>query len=158
MPEETTEFASGVVSSKVPRIDYISFSSLERLAKRCEAGVERKGSKAINASTTNLAPYTDKDFIVERCVHAIKHAFTLIQKVRGLAPDDGEDDAGAIMWAGSFLCDATDALARKEASNGAILKAVAESPVLDEIDAIIFKGRGSRGLRKSVRKQVTRKR
>lgn len=113
MPEELREFASGVASSKDPRLDLIPYGSLARLADRFELGIERKGDKAWNSSSTNTAPLTDEAFIIDRAMHAVKHAYRLIDKLRGKISDDGDDDAAAIMWAGAFLCEATAALEAK---------------------------------------------
>jgi hypothetical protein len=49
----------------------------------------------------------DKEFLIARAAHAIDHALKLIAKLEGLSPEDGDDDAAAIAWAGVCLCEGT---------------------------------------------------
>lgn len=105
-------FAGGAVSSsKIPRLDLIPYRSIVRLAARFELGLERHGEKAWNALSSNQQVLTDRDFVIARAAHAANHALLLIGKLTGCIPDDGDDDAAAIMWSGACLCEATRALA-----------------------------------------------
>jgi hypothetical protein len=101
-------FASGATSSKCPRLSLISLNFLERLARRCELGIERRPDGSSFNGLMNRQAVHDKAFIMSRLDHIVKHAYTLMQKIEGLIPDDGEDDAGAIGWAAMFLADATN--------------------------------------------------
>lgn len=116
MPEkEEIPFSSGVSSSKVPRLELMPYEALVRTAARYEAGIERKGDGAWNALSNNQGCLTDRSFIMARIGHVIHHATRLQAKLLGYVPDDGDDDAAAIAWAGQFLCCATAALAKQVA-------------------------------------------
>lgn len=105
MSEETTTSAgSGAKSSNVPRLDLIPYQALVRLAGRYEKGLLRYGRENWRKGLT------DKDYVLERAAHVLNHAAILIEKLQGLRPDDGDDDAAAVMWGGAFLCEATLAL------------------------------------------------
>lgn len=114
--KEEIPFASGVLSSKVPRLELIPYEGLVRTAARFELGIERKGEgKAWNATSKNQDCLTDLPFILARIGHVLHHASRLEAKLLGQIADDGDDDAGAIGWSGMFLCCATKAL--KEAKS-----------------------------------------
>lgn len=116
MPEKKEiPFASGVSSSKVPRLELMPYEALVRTAARYEAGIERKGDAAWNALSKNQECLTDRAFIMARLGHVLHHASRLQAKLLGYIPDDGDDDAAAIAWAGQFLCCATAALAKQTA-------------------------------------------
>lgn len=105
------EFAEGkVASSKCPAFHLIPTVALLRLVQRFELGQERKKDKAWNA-TTDQSVLLDRAWVMERLNHVIKHALDLRDKLsrNDLAAIESEDDAAAIMWAGAFLCAATDA-------------------------------------------------
>lgn len=99
--------ASGASSSRVPRLDYIPYQSIVRLAGRFELGAAKHGLDNYRQALG------DRDYVLERCAHVINHAFKLANKLRGYLPDDGDDDAAAIMWGGAFLCEATEALKKE---------------------------------------------
>ena len=106
---EKVELAGGTfTSSKIPRFDLIPRSALVRLSGRFELGIERHGSKAWNASVSGHPALSDKEAIVVRAAHAIDHASKLIAILTGQMPDDGDDHASAIMWAGAFLCESSE--------------------------------------------------
>lgn len=101
---------AAVSSSKIPRIDLIPTEAIVRLAERFQLGVERKGDKAWNVTTDNQAAIMDREFILARIAHVIYHALKLRDKV--ISGEDplkagGDDDAGAIIWGGAFLCEVT---------------------------------------------------
>lgn len=117
MPDQNAPevpLAGGIVSSSaIPGFHLIPTEALTRLAARFELGLERKGDKAWNAITDNQQCLTARDFVLSRIDHVIGHAMKLRDKlVRGMPLDD--DDAGAIIWGGAFLCCAT---AAKPAAN-----------------------------------------
>lgn len=107
MSEEKVVFQSGASSSKIPRFDMIPRSALVRLAKRFELGNEKHGPRSWNALQNNQA-LQDKDWIIARAAHVIDHALKFMAKYTGQMPDDGDDDASAIMWGGTCLCAATE--------------------------------------------------
>lgn len=94
----------GVASTKIPRLELIPFSALESLAYRFELGIQRKGDKAWNALTNKEEALKDANFVINRLAHCIKHCYAAIEKLY-CYEDDGEDDAGAILFAGSVLAE-----------------------------------------------------
>lgn len=108
---EKVRFPSGATSSKVPRLELIPFAALCRLAARFELGIERHGDDAWNALSKQEC-LRDREFAIARAGHVMHHAARLIAKLTGRIPDDGDDDAAAVMWGGAFLCEATAALRR----------------------------------------------
>jgi hypothetical protein len=102
---EKVELAGGTfTSSKIPRFELIPRESLVRLAARMELGLERHGDKAWNALMPDHPALESKDALIARAAHAIDHASKLIAILTGQMPDDGDDHASAVMWAGAFLC------------------------------------------------------
>ncbi len=101
------KFKSGATSSKIPRFDLIPYRAMCRLAARFELGLERHKEGAWNGRSKQDS-LTDREFIIQRAAHAMHHAAKLIAKLEGRIPDDGDDDAGAIMWAGMLLSEATE--------------------------------------------------
>lgn len=101
------KFSSGATSSKIPRFDLIPYRALCRLARRFELGLERHKDGAWNQRASQK-PTVDREFVIQRAAHAMHHAAKLIAKMEGRIPDDGDDDAAAIMWSGAFLCEATE--------------------------------------------------
>lgn len=102
-----------VSSSKAPRIDLIPTEPIYRLAKRFEVGVERKKEMAWNALTPNQEVLRDQEFILSRITHVITHALKLRDKIidgAAIGTDGDDDDAGAIIWGGAFLCCASAAM------------------------------------------------
>jgi hypothetical protein len=99
-------------SSPCPPFHLIPTVGLKMLAERFQSGVDRKGDKAWNAVSSNQACLRDKPFAIERISHIIDHATKLRDKLQ--ADDLGgmkeDDDAGAIAWAGIFLCCVVDQL------------------------------------------------
>lgn len=115
-PEEIS-FADGTFkSSKQPNFKYIPYHSLVRLAARFDLGIERKKGAAWNALSKNQSALVDLEVVIERCSHAAHHAMKLKAILAGEIPDDGDDHAAAIMWSGSFLCEATRSLDRDPSS------------------------------------------
>ncbi len=100
---EKVIFKSGASSSKIPRFDLIPRVALIALAHRYELGIERHGTRAWNVSSPDQSPLEDIDFLTARLAHVIDHATKAIDKLHGRLPDDGDDDAAAIMWGGSVL-------------------------------------------------------
>ncbi len=115
MPEandspEITMAGGQVSSSQIPGFHLIPTEALVRLAMRFDAGVERKREKAWNAITPNQEVLTNREFILHRIGHIVGHSSRLRDKIIMGNPMDGDDDAGALIWGGAFLCCATRAL------------------------------------------------
>lgn len=98
----TTKDYNGITSTSLPRLELIPKAALESLAKRFELGIERKGDGAWNALTPHMDKAT-KEFVIERLAHCIHHCYDAIAKVNEDVEFLGEDDAGAIMFAGAVL-------------------------------------------------------
>lgn len=98
--EETITHESGAKSSYCPDFSQIPLDALIVLAKRYELGEQKYGRDQWRSGLH------DKRYVIERLNHIIRHAFTAIQKLEGKLPDDGDDDAGAILWGGCFLVEA----------------------------------------------------
>lgn len=108
MSEETIIFSSGAASSRVPRYDLVPRRGMERVAKRFEVGLEKHKERSWNVRN-NPQALSDKEFLIARAVHAINHAWRLIDKLEGRpVPNPEDDDASAIAWAGLCLCEATE--------------------------------------------------
>lgn len=91
--------------SKQPRYDLIPYNSLKALADRFELGENKYKDKSWNANKNHLA-LLDDDWIYARAAHVVQHALLYMAKMRGEIPDNGDDDAGAIMWGGTVLSEA----------------------------------------------------
>lgn len=95
----------GVKSTKIPRFELIPKSALEALALRFELGIERKGDGAWNALTKHKEEaLQDTAFVIERLSHCILHCYDAIGKLAS-GEMEGEEDAGAIMFAGAVLAE-----------------------------------------------------
>lgn len=96
----------GMTNSSVkPRFALIPSHALEALAARFELGEEKHKGKTWNALADQKA-LENRDWILSRAEHAIYHIYRYIGKMEGLIIDDGDDDAAAIMWAGTVLSEA----------------------------------------------------
>lgn len=98
----TVNTVCGAKTSSGPRLDLIPRRSLERLAARFEKGTLRYGKDNWRKGLS------DPSYVTERLAHTIAHCYRLIDKLEGRLPEDGEDDASAIMWGGAFACEATE--------------------------------------------------
>ena len=92
-------------SSKKPKLELIPYPALVALAERFELGQANYGSKAWNALSSQVG-LEDKEWLKGRISHVIHHAYLYLQKLEGIIPDDGDDDAAAIMWGGACLFEA----------------------------------------------------
>lgn len=109
--ETKRSFKSGTVSTKQPRLSLIPHKGLVNAAKRFELGLERHGDKAWNSLTANLAPMSDREFLLERCSHAIEHLYCLIEIIKqknisAVEVEKALGDAGAVAWCGLVLGEA----------------------------------------------------
>ncbi len=100
--EEKVRFLTGVTATKGPRLDLIPYAALVSLADRFELGLERHKDGVWNARDDKEFP-ADLEWVMSRLSHIIDHAYKAMGKITGTIPEDGEDDAGAIMWGGAFL-------------------------------------------------------
>lgn len=106
----TITHASGTISSKIPRFDYIPHAANVALARRFERGVRLRKEGAWNARAANqIVVLGDKEFLIERLAHGIDHLYKAIGRITGTEPPLSEEevadggDAGAIMFAGALL-------------------------------------------------------
>lgn len=99
MSDQIITFPSGVTSSAVPRYDLIPTGALNALAERFEIGLQAHSEENWR---TGLR---DKDYIINRLNHIQEHLRAAIDKLAGVKPDNGDNDAAAIMWGGAILCE-----------------------------------------------------
>lgn len=84
-------------------MSYIPGSAINSLEKRFALGVQNYKEKAWNCWSPNQNILDDDDWVIDRLRHAIAHAELVIRKITDPSLEDGDDDAGAIMWAGAML-------------------------------------------------------
>jgi len=113
MNNKKVVFKSGASSTKIPRFELIPRIALVALADRYELGLERHGETAWSILSADQSPLDDKEWLTARLAHVIDHATKALDKLHGRIPDDGDDDAAAIMWGGSVLAAARDHQRRK---------------------------------------------
>lgn len=99
--EEMQQFKA-TTSSKKPRFAMIPYHALEALAERFDVGEQKHGVNTWNALSAQTA-MEDEAWIISRLEHVVHHAYQYLGKLKGLIPDDGDDDAAAIMWGGCVL-------------------------------------------------------
>ena len=101
-------FKSGVTSTKQPRLSLIPHKGLVNAAKRFELGIVEHKEKAWNNLSKNQAALADKEWLIERCSHAIEHCYSLIDFLsdKNANFEDAKGDAGAIAWCGLVLGEA----------------------------------------------------
>jgi hypothetical protein len=104
LEEEKQEFKHTTSSNK-PSFYLIPYEALVGVANRFQLGEDKHKPKAWNALSSQEG-LKDKEWIRSRVAHIIHHAYTYLQKVEGIIPDDGDDDASAITWGGMFLFEA----------------------------------------------------
>lgn len=96
----TTSFPDTPASE--PALDLIPRAALKSLQDRFALGQQRYGVKAWNSSS-NQEALDNTEWVIDRLRHGIAHAALAILKLQDPSLDDGDDDAGAIMWAGALL-------------------------------------------------------
>jgi len=107
----TVAFESGAISTHQPPYESIPLSALTALALRMAKGVRTKGAGAWNANTPNQTPVVDKQFVMNRLAHCIRHSYEAIARLAGnmpaLPPEEVADggDEGAILFAGALLAE-----------------------------------------------------
>ena len=124
MGDVITTSACGAKSSPVPRLDLIPYRALVSMAARFEKGLQRYDRNNWRKGTGNL------EYVLERLAHLQAHAAILSEKLQGIRPDDGDDDVGAILWAGAFLAEAQFALECQKDDVADVRKKIAESGLL----------------------------
>ena len=116
MQDTLVSFASGATGSKVPHLEYIPYAALVSMANRFALGMEKHGTGAWNATQNNHF-LSDTDWAVARCVHTIIHAYKEIGIISGYVTDDGDDNAGAILFGGAFLAARREWIAKQKDGN-----------------------------------------
>lgn len=103
--EELQDFGK-TSATKKPCFGLIPYASLCALAERFELGEKKHAEKAWNGLSKNQDGLDNPAWVRSRVEHIINHAFLYLQKMEGLIPDDGDDDAAAIMFGGCVLFEA----------------------------------------------------
>lgn len=101
--EEKILFEGNATRSKKPRYALIPKSAIDALAGRLELGEEKHKDKSWNALSENRETALTKEWVRAGLEHIIGHAFIALQKLNGVILDDGDDDAGAILFGGAVL-------------------------------------------------------
>lgn len=97
----------GASSSYCPEFHRIPLSALYSLAERFKLGEElRKGKGSWNAVSPLRESALTQEWVRARLEHVVKHAMIALGKWEGAIPDDGDDDAGAILFGGAVLAEA----------------------------------------------------
>ena len=94
---------SGALSSAIEAFDQLPYRALLRLALRFGRGEKTYGRHNWRKGLL------DKAYVLHRAGHVLKHTLKLIAVLEGFEPDDGDDNAAAIMWGGAFLIEADEA-------------------------------------------------
>lgn len=102
--EEKVQFKGGLSGTAKPKFSLIPYSALVALANRFTLGFAKYGEQSWNGYNTNQE-LVSEDWVVSRLEHVIHHAMTAIGKIKGSIPDDGDDDAGAILFGGAALAE-----------------------------------------------------
>lgn len=102
--EQLQNFKHTTASQK-PRFGLIPHEALVALANRFDLGELKHGDKSWSA-LSNQEGLSDEAWVIARVEHVIHHAYVFLQKYKGIVPDDGDDDAAAIMWGGCLLSEA----------------------------------------------------
>lgn len=103
--EEPKQDFGLTASSVKPRFGLIPYDALISMADRFELGENKYKEKAWNALSDQIS-LENEAWIISRVEHVIHHAYVYLQKMKGLIPDNGDDDAAGIMWGGSLLHEA----------------------------------------------------
>lgn len=99
--DDKVTHACGATSSYCPDFGQIPIDAQIALAKRFELGEVKHGRDNWRKGLDNVS------YGVSRLNHVIYHALKLINKMEGKLPWDDDDDAGAIMWGGTFAVELT---------------------------------------------------
>jgi hypothetical protein len=103
------QFQSGAASSSIPNFALIPYAAMVAAARRYERGIRLKKEKAWNALSPNQKPLEDREFLINRLVHAIDHCYLAINRLAEMIPPASEEeeadggDEGAILFAGGLL-------------------------------------------------------
>jgi len=90
--EKKHQFKSGATSSEnKPPYDQIPLSFLVRTARRFELGAKKHGK------FNYIKGLKDKDFILDRCNHALEHLKLAMTQIEH-GEVNSDDDLGAVAW------------------------------------------------------------
>lgn len=101
-------FSSGATSTKQIRLSLIPHQGLLNAALRFELGLEKHGPSAYNALSETNSCLLDREWLIERCSHAIEHLYTMIDNLKNtnIKISACQNDAGAVAWCGLVLGEA----------------------------------------------------
>lgn len=116
LPGDVLSAGGKGASSKIPPYHLIPTVFLDMLANQAALGVTRKKKRSWNALSDNQDILLDREFVLERVAHVIRHA--MLARDRILNGDfenmDTENDPAAVGWGGMFLCCAFDAMMKQQ--------------------------------------------
>jgi hypothetical protein len=103
--EPTVLFASGATATLCPEYSRVPRVAIDSLANRYSLGHvkhKEKAFSALNSPEDYAKRLADREWIVARVNHVIKHALLWLEDYRlGRVPTD--DNAGAVLWGGSLM-------------------------------------------------------
>lgn len=104
--EEVITHPGGASSTRKPRFGLVPYVAFTEMAARFELGETKyKGKGCWNALSENRESALTREWVTARLEHVINHAFTAIEKIHGRLPDDGDSDAGGILFGGAALAE-----------------------------------------------------
>jgi len=107
-PASLVTLQCGATASEAPEFHYIPIQALIRLAKRFADGAKKHEPFGwmrglVGRPSLPPRPSPEVEYMLARSNHVIFHALKFQAKLQGLLPQDGDDDAAAIMWGGAVL-------------------------------------------------------
>lgn len=102
-------------STPIPPFHLIPTAAIEGIANRFAKGVENKGDRCWTAISDNQEVLLNKEFVLERIGHVVRHCLLLRDKIHAddLVGIQQDDDASAVAWGGVFLICAVKAMIDK---------------------------------------------
>lgn len=102
-PIITTKQGSG--TSETFDFHLLPINGLKNASRRFSLGQKNYKEKAYSANTGRQS-LQDKEWLVNRCNHAIAHLYNIINYINGADGGEPLEDAGAVAWCGLMLSDA----------------------------------------------------
>ncbi len=119
-PEQVPMAGGQVLSTRIPPYHLIPTAALDALANRLAEGLRLKREQSWNAIANNQEVLKNLEFLIDRLGHIARHTMLLRDKLhrRDFDAIVADDDAGAILFGGTLLTCAIDALLAEHAAAG----------------------------------------
>jgi len=114
-PAKIITLACGATASVAPQFQYLPLNAILKMCKRFADGAKKHEPFGwmrglVGRPPLPPIPSPEMEYALERANHVIYHTLKYQRKLQGLLPDDGDDDAAAIMWGGSVLSELRESL------------------------------------------------